>query len=115
MPENETVALEQDDAFWRKAAWLLLRRLGGEVVITDEEWARVPEEPELILARTDGAMRWIAQRRYIIPVLEPASPLAAELDGPEMPGQLPLPGTEPTRPWPYDGPEGRARLTGNTG
>ena len=37
---------------------------------------------------------------------EPASPLAAE-PVPPIPGQ--------TRPWPYDGPEGRARLTGNTG
>lgn len=49
---------------------------------------------------------------------EPALPVAAELDGPEIDGQLPLPGVAPpeqTRPWPYDGPEGRARLTGNTG
>lgn len=72
MAENETIALAQDDAFWRKAAWLLARRLGGEVVITDEEWGRVPEAPDMILARADGgAMRWVAQRRSSIPVLEP--------------------------------------------
>jgi hypothetical protein len=112
--ENETIALEQDDAFWRKAAWLLIRRLGGEVVISDEEWEHVPEAPELILARTDGAMRWVATRRSAIPVLEPASPLAADPDptytstdtlirtdpsgrpaAPQLPGQLPLLGTEP--------------------
>jgi hypothetical protein len=61
VPERETVALEQDDTFWRKAAWLLLRRLGGEVVISGKEWENVPGEPELILARTDGAMRWVAR------------------------------------------------------
>jgi hypothetical protein len=115
MPEIVSIADGDEVAFREKAMWLLIRKLGGEVVISDQEWEMVPEEPELIFARTDGAQRWVATRRYIVPVLEPASPLAAELDGPEMPGQLPLPGTEPTRPWPYDGPEGRARLTGNTG
>ena len=81
MPENETVADGIELAFRERAMWLLIRRLGGEVVISDQEWEMVPAEPELILARTDGAMRWVATRRYIIPVLEPASPVAAELDG----------------------------------
>jgi hypothetical protein len=71
MPERETIALAEDLAFREKAMWLLIRKLGGEVVISDEEWVHVPEAPELILARTDGAMRWVAQRRYVIPVLEP--------------------------------------------
>jgi hypothetical protein len=93
--EIVSIADTEDLLFRYKAMWLLIRRLGGEVVISDEEWAHVPEAPELILARTDGAMRWVATRRYVIPVLEPASPLGADLDGPEMPGQLPLPGTEP--------------------
>jgi hypothetical protein len=95
MPERISIADGDELAFRYKAMWLLIRRLGGEVVISDEEWSHVPEAPELIMARTDGAMRWVATRRYIIPVLEPASPLAADLEPSEVPGQLPLPGTEP--------------------
>jgi hypothetical protein len=91
MPEIVSIADGDELAFREKAMWLLIRKLGGEVVISDEEWSHVPEAPELILARTDGAMRWVATRRYVIPVLEPASPVAAALDGPEMPGQQPLP------------------------
>ena len=87
MPEHETIALAGEVAFRTKAMWLLVRHLGGKVSITDEEWARVPDRPELILDHADGVMRWTA--------LEPASPLAAELDGPEVPGQLPLPGVAP--------------------
>ena len=140
MPEIVSIADGEELQFREKAMWLLLCKLGGEVVISDEEWSRVPEAPELIMARTEGAMRWVATRRYIVPVLEApeparaairaelesrpadpefrqrlkarieadremlsrleepeASPLAAGLDGTEMPGQLPLPGTEPGR------------------
>ena len=80
MPERETAAMGEE-LWWRdRAMWLLVRALGGKVSITDEEWERVPERPELILDHADGVMRWTA--------LEPASPLAAELDGPEVPGQL---------------------------
>jgi hypothetical protein len=87
VPEVVSIADGEEILWHKRALWLLLRALGGKVSITDEEWARVPERPELILDRSDGVMRWTAR--------EPASPLAAELDGPEMPGQLPLPGTEP--------------------
>ena len=87
MPEHETVALADEVLWGKRAMWLLLRALGGKVTISDEEWARVPERPELILDRADGVMRWTAR--------EPALPVAAELDPPEMPGQLPLPGVAP--------------------
>ena len=86
MPERETSAMGEE-LWWRdRAMWLLVRALGGKVSITDEEWERVPERPELVLDHADGVMRWTA--------LEPASPLAADPASPEIDGQLPLPGTE---------------------
>ena len=97
MAENETIADGAELAWREKAMWLLLRRLGGEVVISDQEWASVPERPELIIGRegetrwgkTEYLMRWTAREP------EAAAPVAAEPDGPEMAGQLALPGTEP--------------------
>lgn len=42
--------------------------------------------------------------------------LAAEVAGQERTDEKGAPPRlKSTRPWPYDGPEGRARLTGNTG
>ena len=96
MPEIESIADGTELAWQRKAMWLLLRRLGGEAVISDQEWASVPEQPELIIGRegetrwgkTEYLMRWTAREP------EAASPVAAE-SGSELDGQLALPGTEP--------------------
>jgi hypothetical protein len=71
VPENETIALAEDLAFREKAMWLLIRKLGGEVEITAEEWASVPEEPCMILGRESvtrwgkayDVMRWTAKER----------------------------------------------------
>ena len=83
MAERETAAMGED-LWWRdRAMWLLVRHLGGKVRISDEEWALVPERPELILDHADGVMRWTA--------LEPAAPVAAELDPPEIDVPLPFP------------------------
>jgi hypothetical protein len=96
MPENETVALAEDLLFRERAMWLLIRALGGEVSITDKEWERVPERPELILDRSYGVMRWTAREPEkasdFIPGFIPGA--EAESDPSELPGQLPLPGTE---------------------
>ena len=63
MPERETAAMGEE-LWWRdRAMWLLVRALGGKVSITDEEWARVPERPDLILDHADGVMRWTAKER----------------------------------------------------
>jgi hypothetical protein len=95
MPEIVSIADGEEILWLKRAFWLALRRLGGEVLISDEEWSHVPEAPELILARTDGAMRWVATRRYIVPVLEPASPLAADPAQPETGVPLPFPEAGP--------------------
>lgn len=64
MPERETIADGAELAWQKRAIWLLLRDLaGGSVVITDEMWGRVPAEPELIIDRADGLMRWTARER----------------------------------------------------
>ena len=58
MPERETAAMGEE-LWWRdRAMWLLVRRLGGEVTVTAEEWESAPERPELILDRDGGVMRW---------------------------------------------------------
>ena len=108
MPENETIALAGEVLWRERAMWYLVRRLGGEVVISDREWESVPERPDLILARTDGAMRWVARLVSPVPVKERSEPcpdcgrpcaghpdvthsVAAELDGPEINVPLPFP------------------------
>jgi hypothetical protein len=50
MPERTSIADGEEIKFRERAMWLLVHRRGGEVTVTDEEWARVPEHPELILA-----------------------------------------------------------------
>lgn len=87
MPEIVSIADGDELAFRAKQVWLLLRALGGKVRISDEEWEQVPDAPDLILDRKDGVMTWTA--------MEPASPVVADLDPPEMPGQMPLPGVNP--------------------
>ena len=81
MAEDVTITDGAELAWQKRAIWLLLRRLGGEVVISDREWESVPDEPDLILARTDGAMRWVAR------LVSPALPAADAV----VPGEVPLP------------------------
>src|ERR1700727_1520718 len=61
MPERETIADGAELDWQRKAIWLLVRALGGEVTIADAEWELVPERPELVIDRADGLMRWTAK------------------------------------------------------
>jgi hypothetical protein len=70
----------------------------GEVIQHVWSWAMDgkaldPADVERVLVSYGALRPWagLAERGEA----EPLSPLAAALDGPEMPGQLPLPGTEP--------------------
>jgi|HubBroStandDraft_6_1064221.scaffolds.fasta_scaffold1907798_2 hypothetical protein len=63
MPERVSIADGEEIRFRERAMWLLVHRRGGEVTVTDEEWSRVPEHPELILDRAEGVMRWTAKER----------------------------------------------------
>ena len=84
MPERETAAMGEE-LWWRdRAMWLLVRRLGGEVTVTAEEWESAPERPDLIIDRDGEVMRWTAREA------DKASDFIPDF----IPGQLPLPGTE---------------------
>jgi hypothetical protein len=87
--DGETVALAEEAAWRERAMWLLVRALGGKVSISDEQWAQVPERPELVIDRSDGVMRWTAREHE-------AAPAAAEPAPPQIKGQLALDGDEPT-------------------
>ena len=64
--------------------WLLVRRLGGTVAVTDEEWESMPQRPDLIITRAGSVMRWTA--------LEPGPVPAADQErGDEDDGLLPFP------------------------
>jgi hypothetical protein len=67
MAERETIALAEEVAWRERAMWLLVRALGGKVSISDEQWAQVPERPELVIDRSGGVMRWTAREHEAAP------------------------------------------------
>jgi hypothetical protein len=83
--DGETIALAREVAWRERAMWLLVRALGGKVSISDEQWAQVPERPELVIDRSGGVMRWTAREH------EAALPVAADAGT-----DVPLPFPEPS-------------------